>query len=435
MSKSVASTLESTRWPARFRRMGKTAEYHPSSLAPSASRNAPVMLPAYVDFWCQTSPRPTPDPEVSLFIHGPQSGEPDVQVCWRADLVEDNQRMDWCDVVALLSPTTAECMSVPISRLRRWLIDIGDKADQGDLLGTQNQPAAAEDPRRVKDNQSKRVDDSRVGVLWRGDRDSIRINKVDDLQPGDTLVLPVIAEGWNELGHVPPQNPRDVAEQAYERARDLAVCRMHPTLRAQLPDSPAITELLVRMGDAEERLSQPDLRRLLTEAADSLGSDHADHANTFRNLANPRFGVIRESYPDNRGCVLKTRRRIGSATSWYCYLPRADEGEDDRSRTSRENPISLTVHTADVRNEVIRTMSRLPLDDLQETYRLAADLHDLGKADERFQAMLRRTDCTDAWLLTGMNSALLAKSDGMPQTPKQRKEARESRWHAGRVPP
>lgn len=39
-------------------------------LAPSASLNAPVMLPAYLDFWCQTAPRPAPDPDVSLFLHG-----------------------------------------------------------------------------------------------------------------------------------------------------------------------------------------------------------------------------------------------------------------------------------------------------------------------------------------------------------------------------
>ncbi len=39
--------------------------------------------------------------------------------------------------------------------------------------------------------------------------------------------------------------------------------------------------------------------------------------------------------------------------------------------------------------------------------------------------MLRRTDRTDAWLLTGLDTALLAKSDGLPQTPQQRQQARE----------
>src|SRR5207244_11513256 len=85
----------------------------------------------------------------------------------------------------------------------------------------------------------------------------------------------------------------------------------------------------------------------------------------------------------------------------------------------------LIDHTLHVRAEVGRTVDTLPFDDLDGAYRRAADLHDLGKADERFQAMLRRTDRTDAWLLTGMDSALLAKSDGMTQTPRQRKEARE----------
>jgi CRISPR-associated endonuclease/helicase Cas3 len=85
----------------------------------------------------------------------------------------------------------------------------------------------------------------------------------------------------------------------------------------------------------------------------------------------------------------------------------------------------LNDHTQHVRDETARTTKALPLEELEHVFRLAADWHDLGKADERFQAMLRRADRTDAWLLTGLNSALLAKSDGMPQTPHERRQARE----------
>lgn len=396
-------------------------------LAPSALQNAPVMLPAYVDFWCQTSPRPKPDPEISLFIHGPRSGEPDVQVCWRADLVEDDSRKrnKWCDIVGLLPPTTAECMAVSISRLRRWLTVDSDNTDQGDLLGIKDPATLADESKKAKDKQKKRLNQSRAGVLWRGAKEgnSKIIDSPEDLRPGDTLVLPATAEGWNELGHVPPHAPVDVAEEAFRTARDRAALRLHPALRTQLPDSPAITELLDRISVSEEPLGQTELRRLLSQAVDTLGPDHEDFATTCRNLATPRFGLLRETYPDERGIVLITRRRVGSATSWY--LPVADDGEDDRSRTSRENPVSLIDHTLHVRNEVIRTVDKLPFENLCAPYRLVADFHDLGKADERFQAMLRRTDCTDAWLLAGMDSALLAKSDGMPQTPQQRKEARE----------
>jgi CRISPR-associated endonuclease/helicase Cas3 len=382
-------------------------------LAPSALKTAPVMLPAYVDVWCQTSPRPTPDPEVALFIHGLESGEPDVQVCWRADLVEDGElsRTDWCDIVGLLSPTSAECMSVPISRVRRWLTDEAENPDQGDLLGTTVVPSPSGQPGRDKKQSRKRVIVSRAGVLWRGSGEgkSKVIDSPDELRPGDTLVLPASAEGWNVLGHRPPTARVDIAEDAFRIARDRAILRLHPSLRSQLPESGAVSELLLRIGNPDERLTQAELRRSLAEAG--LGTEFAE------------FGMIRESYPDDRGLVLTTRRRLGLTTDWF--LPVVDEGEDDRSRTTCGEPILLGDHTRHVREEVVRTISSLPLNDLSELYRLAADLHDLGKADERFQAMLRRTDRTDTWLLTGMDSALLGKSDGMPQTPQQRKHARE----------
>jgi CRISPR-associated endonuclease/helicase Cas3 len=315
-------------------------------------------------------------------------------------------------------------MTVPISRLRRWLTDDSDNADQGDLLGTQDAAAATNEPKKGKDKRKKQLNESRAGVLWRGvrDRNSDLMHPLDELRPGDTLVLPASAEGWNELGHIPPQAAIDIAEQAFRLARDRAVLRLHPILQVQLPESPAIAELLERISDSGEPLTQTELRRLLGQAADNLGPDHRDFASTCRTLARPH-NVVRELYPDERGIVLTTRRRLESTTSWF--LPIADEGEDDRSWTSRENPVRLVDHTQHVRDEVIRTVGTLPFDDLTDAYQLAADLHDLGKADDRFQAMLRRTDRTDAWLLTGSDSMLLAKSDSMPTTPQQRKEARE----------
>ena len=65
------------------RLLGEPKRIPEELLAPSATLDAPVMLPAYVDSWCQTSPTPVPEPDVSLFIHGKRVGEPDVQVCWR----------------------------------------------------------------------------------------------------------------------------------------------------------------------------------------------------------------------------------------------------------------------------------------------------------------------------------------------------------------
>ncbi|HMO85543.1 MAG TPA: type I-U CRISPR-associated helicase/endonuclease Cas3, partial [Lacipirellulaceae bacterium] len=394
--------------------------------APSASKNAPVMLPAYVDFWCQTSPRPTPDPEVSLFIHGPEAAEPDVQVCWRADLVDDEhiKRSTWRDIVGLLPPTSAECMSVPISRVRRWLTDESIATDQGDLLGVAESTDASEGNGRPRGKQKAQLDQSRAGVLWRGSKESRLIGSPDDLRPGDTLVLPAQAAGWDVLGHVPEPSLEtiDVAETAFQGARDRSALRLHPALRSRLPASEAITEFIAKLADPEQLLTQTDLRRFLNQIASEVGSDHIDFGVACRRLAVPRFGLLRETYPDDRGVVLTTRRRLGAAQAWS--MPAIDEGDDDRSRTMREQPISLKDHTQHVRDEAMRTVRALPLDELETAYWLAADWHDLGKADERFQAMLRRTDRTDAWLLTGLDTAFLAKSDGLPQTPQQRQQAR-----------
>jgi CRISPR-associated endonuclease/helicase Cas3 len=88
-------------------------------------------------------------------------------------------------------------------------------------------------------------------------------------------------------------------------------------------------------------------------------------------------------------------------------------------------PVTLVDHSRHVRDSAAEALARLALGSLTEPSKLAAELHDWGKADERFQAMLRRTDRTDAWLFAGAASAVLAKSDGMPTTRTQRDAARD----------
>lgn len=409
-----------------------------NSLAPSASLNAPVMMPAYVDFWCQTAPRPVPDPDVSLFIHGAQRSEPDVQVCWRADLIEDDYFTDqqWCDVVKLLPPTSAECMSLPISRVRRWLVDqLDETQDHGDVLGVSEPEEAGHDK---KGNRTPSL--QHPGVLWRGVKDTKLIASPDDLHPGATLVLPASDDASRVLGHLPDAdhaNPaptgnsdeetkvvpiNDVSETAFTRAQDRAVLRLHPSLRSLLPVGEGVDALFAAAIEIDEPPTRREWSALLRAAAGALPDGQDARRKFWLFLAGNPIRIAH--YPDQRGLVLTGRKRVGSSTDWF--VPSMDDDEDESSRTWRDAPILLAEHTCHVREAVNQSLTALPLNnDFSAIYQLAAKLHDLGKADERFQAMLRGTNRTDAWLLIDVTSEVLAKSDGVPMTRAERAAARK----------
>ena len=58
------------------------------------SAASPALLPAHLDALVQTSPKPHAEPDVTLFLHGPEEGSPEVLVVWRADLdAFDSQKL------------------------------------------------------------------------------------------------------------------------------------------------------------------------------------------------------------------------------------------------------------------------------------------------------------------------------------------------------
>jgi len=73
----------------------------------SPTTDAPVLLPAYLDCWVQTNPPPAANPDIALFLHGPQREMADVQVCWRGDLPAVVSEDDWTDILSL-------CPGIPV---------------------------------------------------------------------------------------------------------------------------------------------------------------------------------------------------------------------------------------------------------------------------------------------------------------------------------
>lgn len=407
--------------------------------------NAPVIFPAYIDTWAQTHPAPCPDPDVSLFLHGPERGEPDVNVCWRNDLPDNADEDTWTQIVGLCPPSSPECMSVPIGVVRNWLARQSESDNErGDTLDAQTPGSQAAD---VKSNTSTPKSKGgerrslRSALVWRGPSKSTLVRRPGDLRPGDTLVLPVSAGGWSVLGHIPgaPLDPTDemeavvgddrlaridIAERAYRQSRGQVILRLTPSRFATWPRGEAAASLGTWLRDLEADLHTADIRVLLRQVAEAMPAEQATIAATLRVLANAKYGLTIDRYPDAMGVVLATRHRVPPnrvLTSFESVFPAMDDGDDETSRTRHRNPISLLDHTDDVLEELDRALPLLSITALSDALRAAAYRHDWGKADDRFQAMLVNGDRDDAWA----QPTLWAKSVRMPMAPAERANARK----------
>lgn len=435
-----------------LRKFGEDGRIPQNLLAPSASKAAPVMPPAYLDLWCQTAPRSVPDPDIGLFLHGEAKADVDVQVCWRAELTDDDDaRKRWIDLITIFPPTAAECMSVPLSRVRRWMIDHqADPDDAGDAMGV-----AADDEHSPTDRRAANRAAQTVGVLWRGPEESTLLRQARDLKPGDTIILPVWLEHSELLGHVPskansavgddplemdhpyPSETRisDVAERAHFAARRRVAIRLHPALRHQWPKTDQISMLFdrARADQNSDDAEKPNWNGLLHDAIESLRALPDEKRDTTwswildHDLRSLRFRE--EAYPDGAGVVLTSRERVASRGSFGDRFGVAiDEGDDARSLTGGREPISLEKHTEHVVESAKRFIARLGMEAFAEPIEAAARLHDLGKADPRFQAMLRETSPGMAWLHAGVSQQLLAKSShtlGGRKSDRERKKRAE----------
>lgn len=442
---------------ALLARRGEEQGMPKALLSPAAQRSAPLMLPAYLDLWCQTAPRPALDPDVPLFLHGESRAEPDVQVCWRADLSSSHgSDKHWLDIVSMLPPTSAECMSVPISRVREWLgTSNAPTQDLGDVLG-----CGVADDARARSEAEPPTERAR-GVLWRGPEHSKRLTVPQDLRPGDTLVLPIDAERSQSLGHIPTRitaGPAakqvghdqassdtkdagneagllaadDVAELAFRTAKRRAVIRLHPACKpctdqrsgrwpAGLPEVDRL--FAVATADVHDDTPSPQWKDLLAEAAKALSNDPQweELASDLQHLHEQR-DIRAQRYPDHRGWLLTSRKLLPADGVVVHPL---DEGDDDQSVSRSNNTVSLGEHLEHVRDAAVDAVVRVKLADYREVIEIAALLHDLGKADPRFQAMLRGTTRTRGWLMHGPSIELVAKSARGGSTPSERRRFRE----------
>jgi CRISPR-associated endonuclease/helicase Cas3 len=341
-----------------------------------SGRTAPVLMPAHVDLLSQTSPEPEISPEVSVYLHGPETEPADVQVVWRADL--DGDPKEWADTVAICPPAAAEVLAVPLYAVRKWL-QSGDETEVGDIEG------ATAEAERTK-GEMRRV------LSWRGIDESVILDGAEQVRAGMTIVAPSWYGGCDGWGWNPGSKEKvaDVGD-AVKAIAGRPMLRLHPVLAAQWKYEGLAGEL--------REMEHPKLEEAAGEGW---------VAKVVERLRTSRVKWIPDARQDGQWCAVVTQAAF-------------DQNDIRGSYSTTE--IALTEHMKNCAALAGELSGGLP-EVLRRTVQRAADAHDLGKADPRFQAWLRGGNPVKAHELiaksscTSQNRAAIARARNLAGYPK-----------------
>lgn len=402
----------------------------------------PILTTPILDTWVRTAPVPQPDPPIEPYLHGFRSGSASVTLAWRDGLLRPDDSVDhehaqaeWDDLTvnALLAaaPVRAgEKVDVPLAAVRRWMS--GQSAiPVSDLEGGLEPDLPGRDQRPPFEALVWREDASRGG--------SWRWSEHRDLRPGDQVLVPAERGGLDRFGWDPSATGpvTDVSEAAAVDVDRLAL-RVDATLARRLGlgerHTTAVNQLVRALAggpaaaDPGEAASDDEGEVVALDAPSAL----------VRALASGMAAADARTEPDSPWAVVDRREhllhllsRAGTAGVLHLVHVRPqvdallvgelasppletlltwhppkngrkaaillDREDDDVLATSVRAPgagrVSLTQHLNNVRARAEEIAARLGLPpEITAVVADAAGWHDIGKVEERFQAMLHGGD-------------------------------------------
>lgn len=399
-------------------------EAFPSELSDAAAKlvapkpRAPILMPAYVDLWSQTSPVPAADPDVALFLHGPDRSPASIQVVWRADIREadliDGHGTSEAilEVLRLMPPRPGEAIEIPVWAIRAWLW-----GQSQSLAALSDAPERA--PEEVSGGPGKPV----FRYAGAGSERS-QVIRPADIRPGDLIVVPATYGGcdhwgWNPGSKDPVRDLAEIAAAPYH-GRRYAV-RVTPELIHQWSGDTAASDSGEPISDLDQ--IEARLRLAIAEHRDD-GDPRAVMDAIFRfslpDGLQDLLGPLREG-KYNRPLARPFFYMDPASEPWgvifvapFGLTERGKEDESVAPPATESDDVGLPIgrvlllaeHSRDVCGYAGEFGHKAGLPpDIAGDVALAGYLHDAGKADPRFQAMLYGGD----WLAVD-ESRILAKS-------------------------
>ncbi|MDA8344047.1 MAG: type I-U CRISPR-associated helicase/endonuclease Cas3 [Thermaerobacter sp.] len=346
----------------------------------------PVLLPAHLDLLSQTSPIPSADPEVGLFLHGPNRQPTSVTLVWRADIQPSR---DARNLLLLVPPRSAEAIELPVWAVRRWL-EAG-QAGLDQLADVATSPPDDEDGTRLQPRRTRRL-----VFRWAGDVDRSDWIAPSAIRPGDTVVVPaayggVDAYGWN------PQSSSLATDVAAAAAKAFSGRRFAVRVTEELlgpSASEPLQEVLASEGmhhwrDLRDAVCRLDLPQSVKEDLASLDGAKVRGRNERVVAYTDVYGTDEQGRP--RGVVFVAP--FGVEGGKLAEDGRGGATEDDVAGSMQGVAVPLQAHCSRVEAVAEDCARRIGLPEaLIGDLRLAAYLHDAGKADPRFQALLAYSD-------------------------------------------
>ncbi len=413
----------------------------------SPRARAPYLLPAHLDAWVQTQPIPDPDPDVALWLHGLDRTSSDVQLVWRADLTggllkmapmsdgsdsDNNALRAIRDILAFCPPSSSEAVTVPIGAARAWLsgLEPGSTGEIADVEGM------------VSDASEKSPEGNRKLVVeWRGD-DS-RVIAANRVKPGSILIVPANYGGlkksefegnrywwWDAAAS---EVVEDIGDQVQRSIGRRFVLRLLEEVWRLPPDNHIPTPADLETSD--ERCSD-----LVWEWLEEFNRKNLENCvPEFREIAltlgkiGKRQVLVKSMLEDFE---MENIELPNNGRSWFAIMARnqlpagpnsnldPNKSEVDlESETSSftgvaEEFVHLETHLDGVGCLAREMAERCGMPEpIVSDIELAGSLHDMGKADSRFQSWMRGgTPYTT-------NQPLIAKSTILAQDSQSRRSA------------